>query len=413
MRSQLSASFKPGMKVFVPTLSNESALLYQELKDNPSRAEGIDFRAIQFPGIDQSNYIDLHPRSSQSSYFMTPALRKGLAESRADLFSFDYPSIVHDLLNGTPMDLAIAHLTPPDSQGWCSPGLTCDFLPLVWKRAKRRIGHLNPLLPKIASSFKVHVSELDEYIECESPLLNFSDPPTGEVERKIGKLIAPLIADGSTLQFGIGAIPLGLAHALTQHRDLKFHGGLISAAIQTLWDAGAMDRNARITTGVVLGDQKMREFVDELPSLWLSDVSQTHDVNVLQTLDRFTAINSAIEVDLFGQVNSERADGIFQAGSGGLPAFARGAFTARQGRLIICLPATAKKGKSSRVVPSLGTRSICTLPRYLADTVVTEHGVAEIKNLSPNARAEALIHIAAPEYQQTLASAWAEMQGQL
>ena len=413
MRSQLSASFKPGMKVFVPTLSNESALLYQELKDNPSRAEGIDFRAIQFPGIDQSNYIALHPRSSQSSYFMTPALRKGLAESRADLFSFDYPSIVHDLLNGTPLDLAIAHLTPPDSQGWCSPGLTCDFLPLVWKRAKRRIGHLNPLLPKIASSFKVHVSELDEYIECESPLLNFSDPPTGEVERKIGKLIAPLIADGSTLQFGIGAIPLGLEHALTQHSDLKFHGGLISAAIQTLWDAGAMDRNARITTGVVLGDQKMREFVDELPSLWLSDVSQTHDVNVLQTLDRFTAINSAIEVDLFGQVNSERADGIFQAGSGGLPAFARGALTARQGRLIICLPATAKKGKSSRVVPSLGTRSICTLPRYLADTVVTEHGVAEIKNLSPNARAEALIHIAAPEYQQTLASAWAEMQGQL
>lgn len=157
----------------------------------------------------------------------------------------------------------------------------------------------------------------------------------------------------------------------------------------------------------------MREFVDELPSLWLSDVSQTHDVNVLQTLDRFTAINSAIEVDLFGQVNSERADGIFQAGSGGLPAFARGALTARQGRLIICLPASAKKGKSSRIVPSLGTRSICTLPRYLADTVVTEHGVAEIKNLSPNARAEALIHIAAPEYQQTLASAWAEMQGQL
>lgn len=413
MKTQLSASFKPGMKVFVPTMSNESALLYQELKDHPHRAQGIDFRAIQFPGIDRIDYISLHPEAHQSSYFMSPAIRKGLTDSRADFFSFDYPGIAHDLLNGPPMDLAIAHLTLPDGEGWCYPGLTCDFLPLVWRRAKRRIAHLNPLLPKIQSSFKVHVSELDDFIQCESPLLDFTEPPMGAVEQKIGTFIAPLISDGSTLQFGIGAVPMGLAYALTQHRQLKFHGGLISSTVQTLWEAGAMDRNARITTGVVLGSQHMRDFVKELPSLWLTDVRHTHDVNLLQNLDRLTAINSAIEVDLFGQVNSERADGSFQAGPGGLPAFARGAISAPGGRLIICLPATAKKGSLSRIVPSLGTRSMCTLPRYLADTVVTEHGVAEIKNLSPNARAEALIQIAAPEHQQTLSSAWAEMRGQL
>jgi acyl-CoA hydrolase len=413
MNLQLSASFKPGMKVFVPTMSNESALLKQELSAHPERALGVDFCAIQFPGIDEANYISIHPEARQSSYFMNAALRAGMLESRAQLFSFDYPGIVHDLLFGSPMDLVIAHLTPPDAEGWCFPGLACDFLPLVWHRAKRRIAHLNPLMPKIPSSFRVHLSELDEHVEFASPLLDFKDPSSGEIEKTIGALIAPLVADGSTLQFGIGSIPLGLAHALSQHRHLKFHGGLLSSAIQTLWNAGAMDRDARMTTGVVLGDSKLREFAHELPSLWLTDVSHTHDVNVLKTLEGLTAINGAIEVDLFGQVNSERSDGSLQAGPGGLPAFARGALAAPKGRLIICLPATAKKRTVSRIVPSLGARSICTLPRYLADTVVTEHGVAEIKNLSTDARAEALIQIAAPEHQQALVEAWAEMREQL
>lgn len=413
MNAQLSTSFKPGMKVFVPTMSNESALLNQELMSHPDRALGVDFRAIQFPGIDSTNYIELHPESRQSSYFMNAALRSGILESRAQLFSFDYPGIVHDLLYGSPMDLAIAQLTPPDANGWCSPGLSCDFLPLAWHRAKLRIAHLNPLMPRIPSSFRVHISELDEHVEFESPLLDFQDTVVGEIERKIGALIAPLVTDGSTLQLGIGSIPLGLANALSQHRRLKFHGGLLSSAIQTIWNSGAMDRDARMTTGVILGDSKLREFAQELPSLWLTDVSYTHNVNILQTLESLTAINGAIEVDLFGQVNSERSDGIFQAGPGGLPAFARGALAAPNGRLIICFPATAKKGTVSRIVPSLGTRSMCTLPRYLADTIVTEYGVAEIKKLSSDARAEALIKIAAPEHQQALAMAWAEMRGQL
>lgn len=413
MNPQLSASFKPGMKVFVPTMSNESALLKQELKAHPERAQGVDFRAIQFPGIDETNYIALHPEARQSSYFMNAALRAGMLESRAQLFSFDYPGIVNDLMYGSPMDLAIAHLTPPDAAGWCSPGLACDFLPLVWHRAKRRIAHLNPLMPRIPSSFKVHISELNEYVEFESPLLDFKDAAIGEIEKKIGTLIAPLVVEGSTLQLGFGSVPLSLANALSQHRRLKFHGGLLSSAVQTLWNAGAMDRDARMTTGVVLGDSKLREFALELPSLWLTDVSYTHDVKLLQTLEGLTAINGALEVDLFGQVNSERSDGSFQAGPGGLPAFARGALSAPKGRLIICLPATAKKGSASRIVPSLGNRSMCTLPRYLADTIVTEHGVAEIKNLSTDARAEALIKIAAPEYQQTLLNAWVEMRGQL
>ena len=264
-------------------------------------------------------------------------------------------------------------------------------------------------MPRLASSFRIHVSELDAKVISEQALLDFKDPPAGDVESRIGQWIAPLIRDGDTLQFGIGAVPLGLAGALKNHRRLRFHGGLVSSALKTLWEAGALDPDAQITTGVVLGDAHFREFIRELPQLWLTDVSHTHNEHTLSQINGLIAINSAIEVDLLGQVNAERASGTLQAGAVGLPIFARGALSAPNGRLLICLPSTARKGTVSRIVPTLGHESTCTLPRYLVDAVVTEHGVAEIRNLSPHARAQALIAIASPEHRPELARAWTEI----
>lgn len=413
MTRELSSHLAPGMRVFMPSISNESALLKQELAAHPERASGVDFCAVQFPGIDSIDYLALHPEARHSAYFMSPAVRTGLLEGRAELYSLDYPGIVHHLQSGPTIDLAFAQVSAPDEQGWCSPGLSCDFMPLAWARAKRRVAHINPLMPRIPSSFRIHVDELDASVVSKQPLLDFRDPPAGEVESRIGALVAPLIHDGSTLQFGIGAVPLGLADALKSHRGLKFHGGLVSSALQTLWNAGAMDRNARITTGVVLGDASFQDFVRELPQLWLTDVSHTHDAHALSRIDGLVAINSAIEVDLLGQVNAERAGGAMQAGSGGLPAFARGALSAPNGRLLICLPATARKGAVSRIVPSLGRDGACTLPRYLADVIVTEHGVAEIRHLGPEARAQALMALAAPEHRPELERAWAAIREKL
>ena len=129
----------------------------------------------------------------------------------------------------------------------------------------------------------------------------------------------------------------------------------------------------------------------------------------LATIPRLVAINSAVEVDLFGQVNAERANGALQAGAGGLPAFAQGALASEGGRLLICLASTARKGSISRIVPVLDARALCTLPRYMADTVVTEHGAAEIKGLPLEQRAQALIAIAAPEHRDALGNAWATL----
>lgn len=409
MTRRLVDALAPGLRVWVPTLSNESARLAEELRLDPERARGVVFAGVQFPGIDRIDYLGVHPEARQLGWFMSPAMRRGLAQGRAELRSQDYLGIARELREGPAFDVAIAQLTLPDAQGWCAPGLAADFLPLVWGRARTRVAHLNPGLPRLPGGFRVHVSEIDLVVEADGALNDFAEKTAGEPEARIGAHVATLVRDGDTLQFGIGGVPLSLAQALSGHRRLRFHGGMLPAAFRTLWEAGAIDRDAPVTTGVVLGDAALRDFVATLPTLRLEPVTVTHDPARLAAIPRFVAVNGAVEVDLFGQVNAERAGGVIQAGAGGLPAFAQGALASPGGRLVVALPAAARGGAVSRIVPVLGTQSLVSLPRHLADAVVTEHGVAELRGLSLDARARALIAIADPAHRAALQAAWQDI----
>jgi acyl-CoA hydrolase len=413
---RLVDSLSPGARVLVPGIAGESALLAAELAADPERASGVTFTGVQFPGIDRIDYLGVHPEARQEAWFMTPAVRRGLADGRATMLALDYLGIARRLLEGPPLDVVVAQLTPPDADGWCSAGPSSDFVPLAWSRARRRVAHLNPRLPRTRGSFRVRVDAIDLAVEADLPPLDYVEARAGEVETRIGAHVAALVRDGDVLQFGIGSVPLALAAALSQHRRLRLHGGLVSSALRTLWEAGALDRDARITTGVVLGDAALRAFASTLETLWLDDVRVTHGTAAIAAAcagSRLVAINSAVEVDLFGQVNAERAGGAIQAGAGGLPAFAQAALATPGGRLLVCLPASAKQGKVSRIVPALGDAAFCTLPRHLADAVVTEHGVAELRGLGLDARAEALTAIAAPEHRAALADAWARLRRKL
>ena len=369
------------MHVWAPALTGESMLLHEALAADPERASGVTFTAMHFPGTDRNDYLALHPQIRQRSIFMTAAMRDGLARGRA-------------------------HLSTPDAQGYCSPGLASDFLPLVWPRARRRVALLNALMPRTKGSFRVHASELDGAEECSQPLLTYAEIEGGEIEARIGAHVATLVRDGATLQFGIGTLPMALAGALRSHRRLRFHAGMASSALRTLAEAGALDEDARVTTGVVLGDAALHDFAARLPQRWMTDISHTHSPAAIAQIPRFVAINAAVEVDLFGQVNAERVLGAIQAGAGGLMAFALGAMASPGGRLVICLPASTTKGRVSRIVPVLTEQAMCTLPRGLADTVVTEHGVAELRGLTLDQRAHSLINIAAPAHRAALAAAW-------
>lgn len=174
-----------------------------------------------------------------------------------------------------------------------------------------------------------------------------------------------------------------------------------------------MDPDAPIVAGVVLGDAGFRDFAARLKPLRLASVEHTHSVGVLAQIPRLVAINSAVEVDLLGQVNAERVGGGLVAGAGGLPAFAQGALASKGGRLVIALASSSRKGSVSRIVPCLDEGALCTLPRHLADAIVTEHGVAELRGLSTDERAEALMGIAAPEHRAALALAWKTLGKQL
>lgn len=403
---RLTDDLRPGQRVFVPGMSGESALLAAELQADPERAAGVTFCGVQFPGIDRLDYLAVHPQARLQACFMSPAVRRGLAEQRAELLPLDYRGLVRHLHEAAPFDLVVAQLTPPDDQGWCDAGLSADFVPLVWSRARRRVAHLNPRLPRIGGSFRVHRSEIDVAVEAAMAPLEFHESAPRAVDQRIGAFVAGLVHDGDTLQFGIGAVPLALGGALRGHRRLRFQGGMLPGAARTLWEAGALDPEARLSTGLVLGDAALHGFAAGLRGLWLTDASHTHDPLRLAATPRFVAINSAVEVDLFGQVNAERADGRLAAGAGGLPAFAQAAFASAGGRLLICLPSTARGGSASRIVPSLGSQALCTLPQHLADVVVTEHGVAELRGRSFEERARALIDIADPAHRAMLAEGW-------
>ncbi|MBT2304857.1 hypothetical protein J7E70_31050 [Variovorax paradoxus] len=351
----LTANWERGSTVFVAGLTGESGALREELQLQQERAAGVEVTSIQLPGVDRTDYLAVHPECRTSSFFMTPAVRRGILQGRSALHPLDYTGIARHLLEAEPFDVAVGQFTPPDADGWCRPGLTADFLPLVWSRARQRAAHLNPLLPRLASSFRVHVSEFDTVVESATPALEVPSAPASDATAQIGRQAATLIRDGDTQQFGIGAVLPEVARALYAHRGLRVVSGMISPWVQTLWESGSIDRDADIVTGVVFGDAAFHAYLQELGRVRLVDVRETHDVAAIARTPRFVAVNGAVEVDLFGQVNSERSDGTLQADAGGLPAYAQASQLSPQGRLLVCLPATARGGTVSRSVPSLGS----------------------------------------------------------
>ena len=411
--ARLSDAFGAGDRVFVPCIAGESALLAEELRADPERARDVHFVGVQFPGIDTIDYVAAHDSSQWTTYFMSPAVRTGLAQGRAHLRSADYAGVAHELLHGTPMDVAIAQVSPPDSAGWCSAGLSADFVPLAWARARRRVAHVNAAMPATRGTFRIRLQEIDAWVDADRPLLEFRDPTASDLDLQIASLAASCVRDGDTLQFGIGTVPLALGRTLSSHRRLKIRAGMVTQTLQLLADAGALDEDAPVVTGVALGDASFHDFAARHPSLWFTDIRETHSLARLSAIPSLVAINSAVEVDLFGQVNAERIGGTLLAGAGGLPAFAQGALHSPGGRLLICLRATASRGTVSRIVPTLGSESVCTLPRHLADTVITEHGIASIRNLDVDARADALIGIADPSHRESLATAWNRLRSAL
>ena len=345
------------------------------------------------------------------AFFIGPNARRAVNEGRADfvpVFLSDVPDLFR---SGTfPLDAVFVNATPPDAHGFCSLGVSVEAMHAAVDAAKTVIVQLNAAMPRTLGESFIHVSQIDLAVEVDQPPYESARPEIGDVERRIGAYIADLIPDGATIQLGIGAIPDATAQLLTDKRDLGVHTEMLTDTVAELVEAGAVtgDRKehnrGKIVVAFMMGTQKLYRFVHDNPMVEMRSVEYTNDTAIIRQFRNMTAINSAIEVDLSGQVVADSIGYRMYSGIGGQMDFIRGAALAPGGRPIIALPATAgADGSRSRITPHLMEGAGVVTTRAHVRTVVTEWGVADLWGKSLRERAKALISIAHPDHRATLA----------
>jgi 4-hydroxybutyrate CoA-transferase len=336
--------------------------------------------------------------------------REAVNAGRADyvpIFLSDIPELF--LSRSLPLDVALLNVSRPDAHGFCSLGTSVDAALSAVDAADTVVAQLNGSMPRTLGDSFVHVSQIDLAVEVDQAPHPHQLPDVGPIERDIGAFVAELVPDGATVQMGIGSIPAAVALALRDKRDLGIHTELLTDPVIDLIEAGAITGAAKeinrgkIVTAFLMGSPRLYEFVDDNPMIEMRPVDYTNDTAVIRRFRRMTAINSAISIDLTGQVSADSIGTRFYSGVGGQMDFMRGAALAAEGRAIIALPSMAAGGTISRIVPVLAGGAGVVTTRAHVRTVVTEHGVAELFGRSVRERAEALIAIAHPDVRDGLA----------
>ena len=396
------AGAKP--RIYAPGVAAEPWLAADAFQADPELARDATFFGIWIPGVNRTDWTRFHPSTRSELIFLAPEFQDAFEAGRAAFKPLTYTQAWR-WLSETPVDAAIVQVAPPDREGNCSLSLANDFTPAVWERARVLIAQINPALPPLPGAASIPFDRFDAVVEAETEPRGYDAGRLPGPFAAIADHVAGLIEDGDTLQFGLGKVQLAVLPALSSHKRLRVHSGMVSDPLIGLLDSGAVQA---VRTGAVLGGRALAERLGVFGQFSMSPVGRTHAIATLAGLRRFTAINSVIEVDLFGQANAEFIGPRQVSGGGGLLDFARGAQAAPGGRAVFALAATARNGELSRIVPRLSDGAV-TIPRADVEVVVTEHGVAELRGLDIDARAEALIGVAAPEHREALETAWSRM----
>jgi acetyl-CoA hydrolase len=306
------------------------------------------------------------------------------------------------------VDAAIVQVSPPGPDGRHSLGVSGGVTAELVRRVPLVIAEVNPAMPYTFGATECDRSEFDLLVDVDHPLVELAVPAIDDVSAAIGRHAADTMPDAPTLEFGIGAIPEAVLSALADRRDLGLHGGMIGDAVVRLAERGVLtgarktlDAGLHVVAAVV-GTRASFDWAHRNPDVFVVGSAYSHGVPVLARQERFTAVNSAIEVALDGSVNAEVAAGRVVSGPGGQPDFAAGADLARDGCSLITLPATAAGGTRSRIVARLEAGAPTTVPRHLVDRVVTEYGVAPLRGRTWDQRADALIAVAHPDHRDGL-----------
>ncbi len=400
-----------GGRIVLSSGPAEPLVLHDAWRETPETAADILFAGLFVSGMNRLDYASLHPRAGMDIVMLSPDWRQGFVEGRTLLRPMHYSAAFATLINeGAPA--GVFTVCAPDAEGMCSFGLAADLPPAMLSRTGYKLAVINHAMPRAPAAPSISLSAFDAVVETDMPLPELPAAPSNPVADAIAARVADLVRDGDTIQTGIGKLPLAAAAALSGKRDLRVHSGLVVPAHLDLAEAGALrDAPGAIRAGVAAGDKAFYDRIAAEPRLSLVSVAETHGAVALAAVENLVAINAALEVDLFGQVNAAFAGAQQISGSGGLVDFVRGARTSRGGRAIIMIQAEGKGGVS-RVVPRLAQGTV-TVAQAEAPIIVTEFGAVDLAPLSIDARAGALIALAPSVQRDPLSRAWRDMRAAL
>lgn len=409
---------KSGQRVFVHGSAATPSSLLGALLDRGEELSNVEIVAISTLGALDWNRPSVRKAFFWNSLFVSANVRDWVDEPDADyvpVFLSEIPALFAE--GHLPLDVALLHLSPPDAHGYCSLGTSVDAALSAARHAKTIIALINPRMPRTLGDSHIHVSRIGVAVEesHELPEVSYATEAHPGVE-KIGRSVAALVEDGSTLQMGIGAIPDAVLRYLGDHKRLGIHTEMFSDGVVPLVEKGVVTNEhkkvecGKITTTFVLGTRKVYDFVDDNPFVAFRDVAWVNDTSVIRKNPKVIAVNSAIEVDLTGQVCSDSIGTRQYSGIGGQMDFMRGASLSPGGKPIIAIPSTTGKG-ISRIVPLLKPGAGVVTTRGHVQWVVTEHGAVNLYGKGLQERARLLTSIAAPEHREALERAYRERFG--
>ena len=409
--SEAVAGIRSGEQIFLQGAAATPSVLLDALVARAAELE--DVRVLHLhcegPGPHLSPAMAGHFR--HRALFIGPNARRAVNEGRAEylpVFLSDIPNLF--ARGHLPLDAALINVSPPDAHGYCSLGTSVDVALHATRVAATVIAQLNRSMPRTLGDGFLHVSDIDFGVEVDVPPYEHAAIALGDTERRIGALIADLVPDGATLQMGIGAIPAAVALSLAESgkKDLGIHTEMFTDVVVDLVERGVVTgarkelNRGKIVSAFMLGTQRLYRFVHDNPAIEMRPADYTNDSAVIRRFRRMVAVNSAIEIDLTGQVCADSIGHRLYSGVGGQMDFLRGAALAEEGRAIIALPATAQDCRFSRIVAELAPGAGVVTTRAHVQTVITEFGVAQLHGRTIPERARALIAIAHPAFRDEL-----------
>lgn len=408
------ACISSGERVFVHGGAATPLLLLDALYERRTELNNVELIHIHLMGDVPHNRKEFKKSFRAANLFVGPNARHALNYDEIDYlpcFLSEIPQLFRQKIR--PLDVALIHVSPPDEHGFCTLGTSVDVARSAVDSAPTIIAQINRQMPRINGDGFIHVSKIKYGIEVDLPILEEEAPHVAEIEKKIGKYVASLIEDGSTIQTGIGKIPNAVLAELIHHKNLGIHTEVWSDSLLPLLESGVVDNSkkvihpGKVVSTFAIGTRKLYDFIHDNPAIVQLDVGFTNNPEIIGRNPKVVAINSAVEIDLTGQICADSIGTHIISGVGGQIDYMRGASLSKDGRAIIALPSRTEKGKS-KIVSSLKTGAGVVTTRAHVHYVITEYGIAQLHGKTLGERANALINIAHPDDRTELERQWKE-----